>query len=523
MNTADVLVVGAGPVGLSAALGLAKSGIRVRIIDKLAVPTNQSRAAIVHARTAEHFQRLGIVEDFLAEGVKVHGVAIYGPHEKLLARPSLDHLPTPFPFMIGLEQFKTEEILTKHLSQLGVTVERSVELLNFEDDGTKVNARLRLPDGVEETASFGWIIGCDGGHSTVRAQLGLHLEGETLDATWLTADVKIKWNRPSDEAIGCLTPQGIVFIAAMNDDRWRVIVNLPDSTPEEAHKATVEDVEKVVIDRLGGTMSFYDPVWISAFGLNTRLAGTMNVGRIFLAGDAAHVHSPVGGQGMNTGIQDALNLAWKLALVIKGLAKPALLASYNAERHANAKKLLSRVGPATKMANLRNPLAIEVRNHFIHLMGSIGLTKLMPYEVSMLTVGYPDSPIVSKSEHQWIIRGPRSGERAALAGGLLLEGDPEPRDIFDLWAGNERHQLLVFGEAAVAVPHSPLYDVWHIVRDGEPSGNTVVDSHGEVFETYGVPHEGMHYLVRPDGIVAFRHRGSDFTELAHYLATWFAT
>ncbi|MFZ4682838.1 MAG: FAD-dependent monooxygenase, partial [Terrimicrobiaceae bacterium] len=336
-NRARVLIVGAGPVGLSAAVALSRVGIPIRIVDRLPAPINQSRAAIIHARTLEHFQRLGIVEEFLATGVKVHGVVVYDSEQRILVRPSLDHIPSPYPYMLGLEQFKTEKILTARLEESGVKVERGVELAEFKENDDKVSAVLRLPDGTEEQCTFDYLLGSDGSHSTVRAGLGLHLEGTTIDQTWITVDVKIRWDRDPGEAVACLAEEGIVFIAAMNDDRWRVIVSHQHMTPEEAAKATVADVEKMMSERFGMTMSLYDPVWISPFGLNTRMSPTMQAGRVFLAGDAAHVHSPVGGQGMNTGIQDSLNLAWKLALVLKGLAKPALLESYNAERHANAK------------------------------------------------------------------------------------------------------------------------------------------------------------------------------------------
>ena len=375
-----VLIIGAGPVGLSAGVALARAGIPIRIIDRLITPTNESRAAIVHARTLEHFERLGFVEDFLTAGVKVGGAAIYGPGNHLLIRP--------FPFMLGLEQFETERLLTARLDQAGAAVERGVELIDFEDSVDHVAARLRDPDGSEKTAEFAYVLGCDGARSTVRDVLALDMEGETLDTIWMTADVEIRWDRNPDEAITYLSPDGIAFIAPMNDDRWRVVINLPATTKAEAEKLTLDDIQTIMRGRFGADVPLYDPVWISLFGINTRMVPTMRRGRIFLAGDAAHVHSPVGGQGMNTGIQDALNLAWKLALVLRGAAKPELLDSYNAERHANARRLLARVGPATKMASLRHPVAIEVRNWLIHLLGELGFSHAMPRIVSMLDVAY---------------------------------------------------------------------------------------------------------------------------------------
>ena len=476
----------------------------------------------MHARTLEQLERLGIVDDFLAAGVKVHGAAIYGPGDVLLVRPSFDSLPTPYPFMIGLEQFMTESLLAKRLKEAGVEVERGVELVSFQDTGDHVSARLRHPNGSETTTELSYLLGADGGHSTVRTGLGLQLEGETLDAIWLTADVKIRWKHDPDEAIAYLSEEGIAFIAAMNDDRWRVIVNVSQMTRDQADKATVEDVQALVCERFRVNVSLYDPVWISAFGINTRMASTMSRGRVFLAGDAAHVHSPVGGQGMNTGIQDSLNLAWKLALVLRGTAKPELLESYNAERHYNAKRLLSRIGRATRMANLRNPATIEVRNQVIHLMGLLGIGRIMPQFVSMLDVGYPESPAVSESHISWLSRGPRAGERAPDAEGLLSAGNAEPRRLFTLWSGDLRHQLLVFDNGKHGqIPPSSLYSVTRIVKEGTPSEGVVVDTEGHVHEAYAVHKEGAFYLVRPDGIVAFRSGELDRDALSEYLARWY--
>jgi 2-polyprenyl-6-methoxyphenol hydroxylase-like FAD-dependent oxidoreductase len=521
-NNAAVLIVGAGPVGLSAAVCLNRSGVPVRIIDKLSVPVNQSRAAIIQARTLEHFERLGIVEDFLAEGVKVHGAAIYGPGNTLLVRPSFDHLPSPYPFLIGLEQFKTEELLAARLMKGGVQVERGVELIDFQNADGHVSVRLRHVDGTETIEKYTYLIGADGSRSAVRASLGLTLEGETLDTTWITADVKIRWDRDPGEAIAYLAEDGIAFIAAMNDGRWRVIVTHDKMTREEAEKATVEDVQAIVCNRFGSEISLYDPVWISAFGINTRMAPTMNRGHVFLAGDAAHVHSPVGGQGMNTGIQDALNLGWKMTLVLKGMARPELLDSYNAERHSNAKRLLTRIGTATRMASLRHPVAIGVRNQVIRVLGHIGITRVMPQALAMLDVGYPESPAVSESHMSWLNRGPRSGERAPDAEGLLVSDHMEPQRLFSLWSGDDRHQLLIFGNGQVpAFTNSPLCAITHIVKIGTPSEGVIVDAEGHAHEAYSVHKEGAFYLVRPDGIIAYRSGEPNFTALSEYMAKWY--
>ena len=519
---AEVLIVGAGPVGLSSAVALAQAGVSIRIIDKLTIPIHQSRAAIIHARTLEHFERLGIVNSFLVAGIKVHGVAMYGAGNVLLMRPSLDHLPTAYPFMLGLEQTTTERLLTVRLKEMGVEVERGIELLDCKDRSDSVSVLLQYPDGTQKTEEFAYLLGADGAHSAVRVGLGFHFEGETLDTIWITADVKIRWDRDPGEAVSYLSKEGIVFIVALNDGRWRVVVNFHEMTQEKAEKMTLDDIQAIVRKRFEVDISFYDPVWISPFSISTRLVPTMQRGRVFLAGDAAHIHSPIGGQGMNTGIQDALNLAWKLALVLRGWAKLELLESYNAERHANARQLLSRIHAATKMANLRHPIAIELRNRVIHLLGELGLSRIMGGAVSMLNVAYPDSPIVAESHLHWLSGGPRAGDRAPDAGNLLCVGNLEPQRLFSMWRGDDRHQLLIFGDKeTVQFPASSLYSITRIISEGTPENGVAVDVEGSAHAAYAVSRAGACYLVRPDGVIAFRSGQPDTMALSDYLAKWY--
>jgi 2-polyprenyl-6-methoxyphenol hydroxylase-like FAD-dependent oxidoreductase len=529
-ESSPVLIIGAGPVGLSAALSLVQSGAPVRLIDRLAEPTTQSRAAIIHARTLELFERLGIVEDFLARGVKVHGAAIYGPGGKLLTHPNLDFLPTAYPYMLGLDQAETERLLTQRLAAHGTHVERQVELAGFEQTASAVRATLHHADGSESVADYAWVVGCDGARSTVRSALGMHLEGETLDTTWITADVKIRWDRPSDEAIAFLSSEGFAFIAPMNDDRWRVIVNVPKMTPAEAEKVTLDDVQTIVRERFGLDAPLYDPVWISPFSINTRLAPSMRVGRVFLAGDAAHVHSPVGGQGMNTGIQDALNLAWKLALVERGHADEALLESYDVERHGNAKRLLQLVGPATKFINLRNPVSVEVRNLAIRVVSQLGISAHMARNFSMLEVAYPDSPLCE--EHGRTNHGPRAGERAPDAACVVTNEGVQQR-LFECWKSDARHQLLVFAGRqqqgprlaelqafAQKLPADLVHATVIVLAQSDYAPDALIDSEGQAHEAYAAE-SGALYLVRPDGYVAFRGSLEDTDALLGYLGKWY--
>src|SRR5262249_4053691 len=208
------------------------------------------------------------------------------------------------------------------------SIERSVTLTGFSQTPDAVTATLGHGDGREERFATPYLLGCDGGKSAVRHQLGITLEGETLDAYWATADVRMGWPYPVDEGVALPTREGFVFATPLPHERWRLVVSMGEKPVELPKEVSLEEVEQAC-HRVGVHVKLSDPTWISPFAINTRLVPSMQAGRVFLAGDAAHVHSPVGGQGMNTGIQDAINLAWKLALVVRGKGSEALLASYN--------------------------------------------------------------------------------------------------------------------------------------------------------------------------------------------------
>lgn len=551
-----VLVVGAGPVGLAAAVSLAQQDVPVRIVDKLAHRINQSRAAIIHARTLEMLEHLGVIDGFLAAGIRAHGVRVMDIDGNTLLQNSLDGLPTHFSYVVGIGQDETERLLTEELAKHGVAVDRGITLTALVQTPDSVTATLTHADGRTETAEVPYVLGCDGAKSTVRHQLGLHLEGETLDVFWVTADIKMECNYPRDEILAIPTAQGFGFASPLPHDRWRVVVDMgpkPDVLPTEIPLADVQ----AAADRVGLRGRLSEPTWISPFGVNTRMTSTMQVGRVFLAGDASHVHSPVGGQGMNTGIQDALNLAWKLGLAMKGKATPALVDSFNAERHANAKRLLGFVGPATKLVNLRNPVALKLRALAMKAVSQLGLTALAAKRASELDIHYRHSPVVA--EHhlgtgEWLRalihhenhpdlfdcwdfgKGPHAGERAADAHGLAV-GTAEPRRLYEDRIGDYRHQLLVFAgrqpkaeRIAVLAAFADKIEAAsgglirsRLVRLPDVAGpeTALIDGEGEAHHHYGARHECL-YLIRPDGYVAFRSQPVEEAPLQAYLKTIFA-
>jgi 2-polyprenyl-6-methoxyphenol hydroxylase-like FAD-dependent oxidoreductase len=549
----SILVVGAGPVGLTLAVTLRKMGVLCRLIDKAAQPTNQSRAAILHARTLEVFERLGLVSPFLAAGVRVYGMQVRSGWDNILLDVTLGGLPTEYPFFLGLNQATTEKLLTGEFERLGGVVERSVSLTGLEDSGKAVVATLQDGHCKESKATFAYVAGCDGGHSTVRHLLGLPFEGETLDTQWITADVRIDWDFPGDKALGCLSPSGLGFIARMDRDRWRIILNAPDNIPIPAEQWTLEKIQALCVDRFGMPLRLHDPAWISPFGVNTRMVPRMRVGRIFLAGDAAHVHSPVGGQGMNTGIQDAFNLGWKLALAAQGQAGDRLLETYNEERHLNASRLLALVGPATRVVNWQGSWAVSLRNTAMKLAGMLGAGGIMARRVSELDVNYRGCSAFGEhlpSLKEWVAevaheepapwmtdcwdfsRGPHPGERAPDAHGLVrLPGDLGTR-VHQSWQNDLRWHLLVFSGVhprpdrldhlvALADRVTSLYGdkmTTHLLCPNLHSRpNLWIDSGLEAHHAYGARQECL-YLVRPDGYVGFRSQPALWEPLNAYFS-----
>jgi hypothetical protein len=342
---------------------------------------------------------------------------------------------------------------------------------------------------------------------------------------------------------------------ALPRGRWRLVVDMGEKPAELPKEVSLAEVEQACA-REGVRLKLSDPAWISPFGINTRMVSTMNVGRVFLAGDASHVHSPVGGQGMNTGIQDAINLAWKLALVVKGRGTEALLASYNAERHANAKRLLGFVRRATRVADLRLPVANRIRHLAMMALGQLGLTGLAARRISELEIHYRYSPVVGEHHQtaaQWrealsrnephpglfdcwdFGKGPHPGERATDAMGLT-DGSAGPRRLYQDWIGDHRHQLLVFtGRQPMPERVRQLAELStqleaesgglirsRLVRPADVPGpdGGLVDQEGEAHHLYGARYECL-YLVRPDGYVGFRSQPAEQRPLREYLAQIF--
>ncbi|MGH2482404.1 MAG: FAD-dependent monooxygenase, partial [Ktedonobacteraceae bacterium] len=335
--------------------------------------------------------------------------------------------------MLDLAQSETEKIFTTHLAKLGVVIERQVELVELVQDEQGITATLRHAGGREEVVKCTWLIGCDGAHSTVRHLLQMPFAGVAYPEDFALADVKIHWSLPDDELHLMLHADGIFAAFPLPGGRYRLIVE----TSEHAHKEkqpdpTLQDFQRYLKERGPEGATLDDPVWMSAFRISARKVEHYRQGHVFLAGDAAHIHSPAGGQGMNTGIQDVCNLAWKLALVHTHHAPLTLLDSYEAERHPVAESVLQTSDLLIRMATIRQPLLQQVRNHVVPILSQLEIVQRRFVEqISELTIHYRNSPIVSEHiglpAHLLVHKGPKSGDRAPAVQALYCEDGTSTR------------------------------------------------------------------------------------------------
>jgi 2-polyprenyl-6-methoxyphenol hydroxylase-like FAD-dependent oxidoreductase len=408
----NVLIVGAGPTGLALALWLTGQGIGVRIIDKSAGPGETSRAMVVQARTLELYRQLDLADQVIAAGHKNPAINMWvgGKRRARVAFGDAGAHLTPYPFVLVYPQDQHERFLVERLAALGRQVERNTELLSFIDEGDQLSARLRLPDGSEQTCQARYLAGCDGARSPVRHQLGVDFAGGTYQHVFYVADVEVDGLAPAGEVHIALEQADFALLLAYGADgdagsadvgkgigkRYRLIGTVRDERAERAASLRFEDVGQQALAGLGVQVGKVN--WFSTYHVHHRIAASFRINKVFLLGDAAHVHSPAGGQGMNTGILDAINLAWKLAAVLKGQAPDSLLDTYASERQAFARKLVDTTDRLFTMVTSDSGVAEFVKTHIAPLFVKAAyrfdtVRELMFRIVSQMTLEYHDSPL----------------------------------------------------------------------------------------------------------------------------------
>jgi 3-(3-hydroxy-phenyl)propionate hydroxylase len=545
VDVPPVLIVGAGPTGLAAAMSLSRAGVPVRLIDKAAKPSPWSRAIGIQARTLELFEQHRLVEPFLELGHRGRIANLYSNGQRLL-RLDFDPLQTRYPYLLFLDQSVTERLMTEHLSTFGVNVERGVELLTFRQGSAGLQAMVRHPNGREESVRPSYIIGADGAHSTVRHGLDIGFAGKTFEQTFVLADLQVDTEWPDDEFHIFASGEGIATLFPMNDGRARLIADRRASADlKETEAPTLDECRAIIERRIHHRVTVGDLVWSSYFHLNNRMADRLRSGRVFLAGDAAHVHSPAGAQGMNTGIQEAFNLGWKIARTLVGFAPDRLLDTYHAERHPIERDVLRQSSFVTQMVSAEHGPMKLIREHVMPALSAIGpLRDAATRTVSELSIQYRRSPLTLE---RVLDGGPRAGERAPDAWVHVLDGPlgraPGVGCLFDLHDPACFSLFLLMKPLDDDVPLAPAtlsvadatrdkdldelvlsiegvlpnaVRVWRITDKDSDVARSLTDAYGRTRPCF--------YLVRPDGYIAARGRApSDSHALLRYCEMWFGS
>ncbi|KTD42503.1 FAD-dependent monooxygenase [Legionella quateirensis] len=390
----DVLIIGAGPVGLFCANELTRHGLTCRIIDKKSSLSVRSKALGLHIRTLDVLEDCGLLDEVMKQGLPIEGV-VFKSNGTILVSTSFAGIEANRHYLIDLPQNQTETIFYQSLEQKGVNVEWDTELTHVIQSPTEITATINKPDNKIELLNATWLIACDGAHSTVRKQVNAEFKGSEYKQAWWLADLLIDWDILDTHMTVYISDRGPLACFPMGNKRYRLVLTAPQKGTTEP---TLHDVTREFNLRASDPAILSNPVWISQFNIHHRQIQEYRYDRIFFAGDAAHIHSPMGGQGLNTGIQDIYNLIWKLALVDKGKAKPDLLNSYHEERFPVGQEVINTTDKMTKLMLITNPVLVALRNLFIRLISSI--TPIMNYmakNIAELAISYAKSPIVHQS------------------------------------------------------------------------------------------------------------------------------
>lgn len=553
----DVLILGAGPVGLTLANELARYGVKARIVDKAPGIREVSKAMILHVRTQEILDRVGIGDRIPGESQPLREVVVhaYGKH---IGSWDLDHIDSPFTHPVIVGQNRTQHLLLDRLNEQGANVEWNTEGMSVALTANGATTALREvnPESgihVETSTSSRYVVGCEGSNSVVRRALNLTFAGDRYSGEqFVQADCRIRWALPKGRSYLFLTADGYLMVIEFPNDVVRIFISLPDKSPADPNapptaaqlgaveatneQPTLQEIRHH-LERLSGyECDLTDSIWLARYRTSHRYANRFSQGRAFICGDAAHVHVPIGGQGMNTGIQDAFNLGWKLAGVVKGTLHESILDTYHAERHPVAESLIR--GTNLAYTGILHPSEIKQRAARLFgpfLIGNSTVQGFMRNTLEELKIFYPESPL---NLDRGGTRGPKAGERV-LDTTFVRASDRATVTLGQLTRGTS-WTLLAFGGTEAAAPvtggalelidevasrYAGRIGVHLVVASGVPptavaTERVLLDALHLSHERYGVSGPAF-YLLRPDTYVAARGSLADADALLQYMRTVF--
>jgi len=497
---ADVLIVGAGPTGLALAVQLIRYGIGFVIVDKRDGITPYSKAIGVQARTLEIYQQIDLADRLVDQGLIAKGVRLLEGGEARAEVPlsTLGQGKSPYPFLLIVEQSKHEHLLYKFIRAHGHDVRWQTTLTDFSQDDAGVAGTIVDVNGEKQLVQAQYLVACDGSKSSVRTGLGLTFEGSTLERLFYVADVQLKWDFPHDMLTACLArDRSTAFFPMPGEDRYRIVGVFPEDSEKTEGEIPYDEIEKQILEDTQLQLDIYQVNWFSTYKVHSRRVNRFSVGRCFVAGYAAHIHSPAGAQGMNTGIQDGYNLAWKLALVLRGEAGPTILDTYNEERVEVAERLLETtdrmfdllVNPEWLLSFVRRQIFPRVAKFIV---GLDSVNQFIFPLISQTGITYRGHSLSRDNDDDFEVK---AGDRMPY---FVIEG----KDIYD-WLRAPKFHLLTFSNEETQTEFDS--SVEHLVF---PLSERVAELFGS--------NKPFNVLLRPDNYIGFVSSGDPLAELRAY-------
>lgn len=532
-ETKPVLIVGAGPTGMTAAMELSRFGVPVRIVDKLLVPSTTSRALAVQARTLELFEQRGISEEMIRLGNQGGAATIYGDG-KPLGKVHLGEIKSRYNYILLLSQAETERILREQLLRQGISIERGTEMIAYAQQeshspsGRKggVNAVLRNHEGALEELEATYLICAEGAHSIVRHTAGLEFSGKSIDESYALADLYLDSDLPDNELSIFTTQQGFMAVFPMGERHFRFMATDPKKNSKNASEPTLEELQKLYdeISHIPGHLR--DITWSSRFRINSRMLHTLRDRSVFFGGDSAHIHSPAGGQGMNTGIQDMINLSWKLALVLQGKAAPELLNTYEEDRLPVIRSVVTKTETATDALNSESAIVHQLITHVAPvLLDTHFVQALSTGLISEVASNYRSSPLSqTQSAHGKLQAGDRVPDIDIRVWNFNASGEAQSREtlLYELLDPSDFTLFVAGGGGPTDFPQTweEQFSPWHgILKMQSITAAAQADAKVQFDRSFGNSQSLL--LVRPDSYLGFVGAQDAVSELLGWLDRWF--